>query len=129
MLVREREREKEEMAAVKGSDVGDINDTERPVRGEQDGEYEVFPLDASGFKAERTADAEVGVQVRGFDLAKLADTGAGVKEIDALLLRHGVVIFRGQKLTEEQELNVARQFPHDEVFRPPSIELLGTHVA
>ena len=94
--------------------------------GDSGGGYEVYPLDASGFRAERTADVEVGVQVRGFDLGKLADTGAGAEEINALLLKHGVVIFRDQKLTEEQEVNVARQFPHDEVFRPPSIELLGT---
>ena len=107
-------------------------------------EMQLLPLPESGFKSKRLADDSFGIEVHGFDLAKLAHcfhtstattTTHGSTEqhyvslIEDLLLRHGFVVFRNQNLSEEQEVDVARSFRrYDEVFRPPKIEVLGnTH--
>ena len=88
---------------------------------------ELSPLDESRFKGGKRLldDDTFGVQVRGFDLASLADEGEGLEFVEQLLLKHAVVIFKDQTLNERQEVDVARRLPHDEIFRPPQIEVLG----
>ena len=66
-----------------------------------------------------------GAEVSGFDLRDLADRGVGRKTIYDALVAHGVLIFRGQTLSEEQELQLAQAFPHNADFRPPALEYLG----
>jgi alpha-ketoglutarate-dependent taurine dioxygenase len=64
-------------------------------------------------------------EVSGFDLRALADHGTGQRAVHDALLAHGLLIFRGQRLTEAQELALATRFPHDSRFRPPALEYLG----
>ena len=64
-------------------------------------------------------------EVSGFDLCALAEHGVGKRAIYDALLAHGLLIFRGQRLTEAQELALATRFPHDGRFRPPALEYLG----
>eukprot|EP01044_Picomonas_judraskeda_P025959 COSAG03_NODE_7711_length_881_cov_1.471867_1_plen_214_part_01 len=66
-----------------------------------------------------------GAEVRGFDLRELADRGVGGAAVYAALVQHGVLVFRGQTLSEEQEIALAQAFPHNADFRPPALEYLG----
>ena len=66
-----------------------------------------------------------GADVKGFDLRELADSGHGRREVYEALVEHGALIFRGQDLTEAQEIALAQQFPHNADFRPPALEYLG----
>ena len=44
---------------------------------------------------------------------------------EQLLIKHRVLIFRGQELTETEELAVMKRLPHDPRFRPIEMTLLG----
>ena len=66
-----------------------------------------------------------GAEVSGVDLRELADHGVGCDELYAAVVRHGVLIFRDQTLTEDQEIKLAQAFPHNSEFRPPALEYLG----
>ena len=60
-----------------------------------------------------------------FDLKEMAEYGVRAKEIYALVVKHGVVVFRGQSLSEEQEIKLSCQLLHSSKFRPPTLEYLG----
>ncbi len=66
-----------------------------------------------------------GAEVSGFDLRELADHGVGANDVYSAVVQHGVLVFRGQTLTEEQEVRLAQAFPHNADFRPPALEYLG----
>ena len=70
-------------------------------------------------------DLSFGAEVRGFDLRELADRGIGGAAVYAAVVQHGVLVFRGQTLSEEQEIRLAQAFPHNADFRPPALEYLG----
>lgn len=56
----------------------------------------------------------IGAEIRDIDLAAV-DTPARIPEIRAALLKHGVIFFRDQDLTQEQHIAFARHFGDLEV--------------
>jgi len=56
----------------------------------------------------------IGAEILGIDLAA-ADAADRIPEIRAALLKHGVIFFRGQELTQEQHIEFARGFGELEV--------------
>jgi len=56
----------------------------------------------------------IGAEIHGIDLAA-ADTPSRIPEIRAALLKHGVIFFRDQDLTQEQHIAFARHFGDLEV--------------
>ena len=56
----------------------------------------------------------LGAEIRGVDLAETIDD-AGFRQIDDAFNEHGVIFFRGQKLTEEQQIRFARRFGELEI--------------
>lgn len=56
----------------------------------------------------------IGAEIHGIDLAA-PDTASRIPEIRAALLRHGVIFFRDQDLTQEQHIAFAREFGDLEV--------------
>ena len=96
--------------------------TAAPATAGQQPSLELAPLAARLDRPELSFGAEC--LSAGFDLAKMADSGAGVAEVYAALLAHGAVIFRGQSLNEGQEIALSQRFPHSTGFRPPALEYL-----
>lgn len=72
------------------------------------------------------AALDFGLEVRGYDLRQVMAADAGqVKRFEELLVKYRVLIFRGQRLSETEELKVMKCLPHDARFRPTEITLLG----
>ena len=88
--------------------------------------WRLEPLPTSGFRGERRAPPGFGVMVAsGCDLAELADKGKGTAELEALLVEHGVVVIKDQRLSERQEVDVREtQKP---LFRALSLTLGRSH--
>jgi alpha-ketoglutarate-dependent taurine dioxygenase len=72
------------------------------------------------------AAVDFGLEIQGYDLRHLAaaDTDQ-LRRFEELLIEHRVLIFRGQRLSEAEELKVMKCLPHDARFRPTEITLLG----
>lgn len=69
---------------------------------------------------------DFGAEIRGYDLRRLGTASAAeVTAFEQTLIHHRVLIFRGQRLSEEQELAVMKALPHDARFRPIEITQLG----
>ena len=66
----------------------------------------------------------VGAEIRGADLRKPLGRES-VRTIEQALLDHGVIFFRDQDITAEQQLAFARQF--GEISIPPFTPKYGTH--
>jgi alpha-ketoglutarate-dependent taurine dioxygenase len=80
-------------------------------------ELETRPVDSS---------LDFGVEVTSpFDLAEMAEHGTRAAEIYDMIVQHGVVVFRGQRMSEEQEIKLSCQLPVSTKFRPPALEYLG----
>ena len=58
--------------------------------------------------------AALGAEIRGVDLARELEDGA-FKQIDDAFNHYGVIFFRGQKLTESQQVAFARRFGELEI--------------
>eukprot|EP01043_Picozoa_sp_COSAG02_P021981 COSAG02_NODE_1128_length_14425_cov_18.666271_11_plen_339_part_00 len=72
------------------------------------------------------ATIDFGLEIRGYDLRQLAAADAEqVKRFEQLVIEYRVLIFRGQRLSEAEELQVMKCLPHDARFRPTEITLLG----
>ena len=84
-------------------------------------ELSLMPLSEAVVRPELSFGAEVA----DFDLREFADSGLGTAVLYDALVRHGVLIFRDQHLTEDQEIMLAQRFPHNADFRPPALEYLG----
>ena len=87
--------------------------------------WRLEPLPASGFRGERRAPPGFGVMVAGgCDLAELADKGTGTAELEALLVEHGVVVIKDQRLTERQEVDVRETQTRLSTAAPPHVVAL-----
>ena len=76
--------------------------------------FEVVPL-----------SQHIGAEIRGLDMSKPLDS-ATVKAIYQTWLDHTVIIFRGQKLTQEDHLHATSYF--GEQGHPPPAQILPARV-
>ena len=68
---------------------------------------------------------DFGLEVRGCDLAAVTGAPERAVALERALVRHRVLVFRDQSLSEEQEIAVMASLPHDPHFRPVELTLLG----